>query len=171
MAELGTENLGLIHPHETVGVFVNREPLERPRRGAFEVDAGDVIARAVAGAFELLVRREPVGDAAQMGADGVERDEPIFGRLKIDDPDVVGFVLLVNAGVSEFFELADAVEFFRFLQHLGAEEILEHGAVGCGDECDEEPADRDEDVKATPADAAGVGGAPRMRSAIDWGGA
>src|SRR5439155_26934647 len=49
--------------------------LERPRRRAFEVDAGRVEAGAVAGALELAVRLEPVRGAAEMGAGGRQREE------------------------------------------------------------------------------------------------
>src|SRR3954452_20391251 len=67
-------------------VDVDLGPLERTRRRTFEVDAGPVIAAAVARAFELVLRREPVRRASEMRADG---DEGVHALFRPDDPDAV----------------------------------------------------------------------------------
>src|SRR4051794_26319411 len=46
------------------------EALERPRRGTLEVDPRLVEAAAMAGALELVLRREPARRAAEVGALG-----------------------------------------------------------------------------------------------------
>src|SRR5581483_4735467 len=46
--------------------------LQRPGRGALEVDAGDLEAGAVAGAFEFLLRLQPVRRAAEVRAGGAQ---------------------------------------------------------------------------------------------------
>src|SRR4029079_4719537 len=74
-------------------------PLQRPRRRAFEVDAGLVVAAAVAGALELVLRREPVGGTPEVREHG---DERVHGLLGAHDPDAV---LLFPALV----DLADGV--------------------------------------------------------------
>src|SRR5262245_39190206 len=83
---------------EDLSVFrdADRGALERARRGPFEVHAADVIAAAVAGALELLLRRKPVGRAPEVGADG---DEGVHLPLVAHDPDPVLLLpSLVDAG-------------------------------------------------------------------------
>src|SRR5436305_2691152 len=62
------ELLALVHDDLAVVADGQGPPLEGPGRRALEVDAGDVEARAVAGALELLGALQPVGRAAQMRA-------------------------------------------------------------------------------------------------------
>src|SRR5260221_9632157 len=49
------------------------DSLERPRRGPFEVDAVLGVARAVAGALELVLGAEPARRAAEVRADAEQR--------------------------------------------------------------------------------------------------
>src|SRR5437016_3417373 len=51
-------------------------PLQRARRGAFEVDAVLGVARAVAGTLELVLRAQPARGAAEVRADAQQRVEP-----------------------------------------------------------------------------------------------
>src|SRR5215470_6458412 len=66
--------------------------LQRPGGGALEVDAGDVEARAVAGALELLLALQPVGRAAQVRAG---RAQGVDDAVVADDP---GVLVLVAVG-------------------------------------------------------------------------
>src|SRR5258706_14999591 len=74
-AKFPAEHFALIDDDEAVGVFGGGKPFERARGVAFEVHAGDVIPRTEARAFELSIAFEPVGNAAQEGADDVQGDE------------------------------------------------------------------------------------------------
>src|SRR5205823_14935609 len=114
----------------------DRAKLQRPRRRTFEVHAADVIARAVARTFELLLAGEPVGDAAEVRAAGAERDEFLFRRREVNEPEGVRrrLVLLVHSAGGKIVRLADAVNFLRLLQDFRAEEILEHRAERQADE-------------------------------------
>src|SRR4030095_14504781 len=61
-------------------------PLERARGRALEIDPRDVVARAVARAFELVLRGQPVRRAAQVHAHGHQG----IDRIGVpDDPDPV----------------------------------------------------------------------------------
>ena len=110
-------NFALVHPYVAIGIFQNRITLQRARRWAFEVDAGDVIAGAVAGAFEFLVALQPVGDATEVGAGRAQRDEFVFGWGEVDHPNAVGFVLFVDAGHGEVRHRADS-ELLLSLIHI-----------------------------------------------------
>src|SRR5207249_5096369 len=62
LASLVMELLRLVDDDLAVGdVDEDLGALERARGRTFEVDAGLVVAAAVAGALELVLRREPVG--------------------------------------------------------------------------------------------------------------
>ena len=65
------------------------EPLERPGRRALEVDPGDIEPAAVARALELLLAGQPVGRAAQVGADRLERVDDVLAVVlgRADDPE------------------------------------------------------------------------------------
>src|SRR6476660_1891746 len=70
LAELPLELLPLVDDDAAVvGADEDLGPLERPRGGALEVDAQLVVAAAVAGALELVLRRQPGRRTAQVGAD------------------------------------------------------------------------------------------------------
>src|SRR5438105_2265664 len=71
LPELFLEFLALVHD-ELAGLKADGPALQRPRGGALEVDARDVEAAAVAGAFKLLLLLQPVGRAAEVGAGGAE---------------------------------------------------------------------------------------------------
>ncbi len=65
----------------------DRVALQRPRGRAFEVDAVLVKPAAVAGAFEFLLRFEPVRRAAQVRADALEREDLLLAVVfGVDDP-------------------------------------------------------------------------------------
>src|ERR1017187_6701604 len=73
----------LIDHQLSVVANINLESIHRARRRPFEVESGDVIARAVARTFELLLGLQPSRRASQMGAFGEDRVET---RLGADDP-------------------------------------------------------------------------------------
>ena len=133
----------------------------------------DVVPRAVTRALELLIARQPVGDAAEVRADGAERDEAVLARLKVDDPEPFAAgrrVLERLVDESRRGEIArmrpTRQTLLRLLQHLRPEEVLEHRAERRGDGGDRAPADDQREVETRrrvlgrPADAG-----PRMRSA------
>src|SRR5688500_13366678 len=91
LAALLLELLALVHDELPVVADVEAPALQRPRRGAFEVDPGDVEAGAVAGALELLGALQPVRRAAQVRAGGAEG---VDAPLVADDPDVLVLELL-----------------------------------------------------------------------------
>src|SRR5574337_524892 len=62
------------------------DPLQRPRSRTLEVDPGLAETAAVAGAFKLVLRIQPVRGTAEMRADRKERVKSI--RL-VDDPDAL----------------------------------------------------------------------------------
>src|SRR5688572_6612516 len=109
------------------------EALQGPGGGAFEVDAVDVVPRAVAGALELLVAGQPARHAAQVGADYGEGDQLVVARREVDDPETRAAVGRAHPGfvhrqrLHELLEAADPPLLARLLEHLGAEEVLEHG--------------------------------------------
>src|SRR4051812_23420882 len=74
LPEFRAVHLALVDDDEAVGVDRDGEALERAGRGALEVDAVHVVAGPVARALELVLARQPVGDAAQVRADGVDGD-------------------------------------------------------------------------------------------------
>src|SRR5262249_55619362 len=78
LLELLLELLALVDDDLPVVGQRDLEPFERPRRGAFEVHARDVEPAAVAGALELLLAREPVRRATQVGADRLERIDDVL---------------------------------------------------------------------------------------------
>src|SRR5581483_4577905 len=61
---------GLVHDKLAVVTERDLETVHRARRRSFEIKPADVIARAMAGALELLFRFEPSRSASQMGAFG-----------------------------------------------------------------------------------------------------
>src|SRR4051794_35650094 len=94
------ELLRLIDDELAVGrIDVDLGPLERTGGRALEVDARAVVAAAVAGALELVLRREPVRRTPEVGTHGDERVHDLLGA---HDPDAV---LLFPALV----DLADGV--------------------------------------------------------------
>src|SRR5687767_15112931 len=68
------------------GVDEDLGAFERARRRTFEVDPGAVVAAAVTRAFELVLRREPVGLAAEVCAGS---DQGVEHLLVADHPDAV----------------------------------------------------------------------------------
>src|SRR5437867_11670688 len=81
----GLEDTTLVDQDLPILADADGRSLERARGRALEVDPGHVIAAAVARAFELLFRGEPVRRAAEVRAD---RDEGIHDPLVgiADDP-------------------------------------------------------------------------------------
>src|SRR5262245_48183081 len=75
IAFLFQEQLALVDFQLTVVREVNGVTLERPGRGALEVDPVFIKSAAMAGAFELLLRFQPVGRAAKVRADALEGDD------------------------------------------------------------------------------------------------
>src|SRR5271157_3116797 len=73
----------LVHDELPVVADVDLEPVHRPRRWAFKVESADVVARAVAGALELLLGLEPSRRASEVRALGEDRVEASLGA---DDP-------------------------------------------------------------------------------------
>src|SRR3954463_14768852 len=130
LAQFLTERFALVDHEVAVGVLGDRVALQRARRWALEVDAGDVVPRAVTRALELLLALEPRGDAAEVRAGRAQRDQLFLRRREVHQPDADRLELLVYAGVRVLVGLADADLLFRFLERLGAEEILEHRAEG-----------------------------------------
>src|SRR5208283_3254641 len=66
---------GFVHHQLAVVADGDLEAIHRTRRGTFEVQAADIVARAMARALELLLRLEPSRSASEMSAfreDGVE---------------------------------------------------------------------------------------------------
>src|SRR3954468_6984548 len=80
-AEFGSEDLAHIDDDIPVGVFADGEAFQRPRGWAFEVDAGDVIARAVTRTFEFRFGAEPIRNAAEVRARRREGHQLFFGWL------------------------------------------------------------------------------------------
>ena len=78
LTQLLLELLALVDHDLAVVGERDLEPLQGPRRGALEVDPGDVEAAAVARAFEFLLGGQPVGRAAQVRADRLERVDDIL---------------------------------------------------------------------------------------------
>src|SRR5207249_4222605 len=72
LAELALELARLVDDDLAVLGLADGVALQRPRRRALEVDAGDLEAGAVAGALELLLAVQPVGGAAQVRAGGAQ---------------------------------------------------------------------------------------------------
>src|SRR5262245_31042715 len=68
------------------------QALEGPRRGTLEVDPGLVEAAAVAGALELVLGGEPARRAAEVGALGEQRVDPL---VVADDPYALVFLELL----------------------------------------------------------------------------
>src|SRR5436190_11503535 len=84
------ELLRLVDDQLAVGrIDVDLGALQRAGGRPLEVHAGAVVAAAVAGALEFVLRRQPVRRAAEVGADGDDRVHDLFGP---HDPDAV-FVL------------------------------------------------------------------------------
>src|SRR5215203_3803792 len=71
------DDLAVVRADEDAGA------LERPGRRPLEVDAAPVVAAAMARALELVLRVEPGRRAAQVRADGDQREDP---PLLVDDP-------------------------------------------------------------------------------------
>src|SRR5947209_13160382 len=98
------EAAALVHDDLAVVADADGPALEGARGGAFEVDAADVVAAAVAGALELLLALQPVGRAAEVGAG---RAEGVDDAVLADDPGVrvleaVGdFAVLVAVGKAD----------------------------------------------------------------------
>src|SRR5439155_11164240 len=115
---------------------------ERSRGRAFEVDAGDLEAAAVAGAFELLLALQPVRRATEVRAGGAESvDEAVVAH----DPGVLVLVALDDFTVLVLVLEADLELARRLGQNVGeqeansAEDHAEHRRRE-GDPGDGEPA-------------------------------
>src|SRR5208282_5503039 len=73
----------LIDHQLSVVANVDLESIHRARRRPFEVESTDVVARAVARTFELLLGLQPSRGASQMGAFG---EDGVETRLGANDP-------------------------------------------------------------------------------------
>jgi len=74
------------------------DPLERPRRRTFEVDAVDIEPGAVTGALELLLPLQPTRRAAEVRADRGERvnQVPAVVGVGVNDPNAAGRLELLR---------------------------------------------------------------------------
>src|SRR5260221_491738 len=75
---------GLIDDQLSVVTDVNLEAIHRARRGAFEIEAADVIAGAVARALEFFFGLEPSRGASEVRA---FREDRVEAGLGADNPD------------------------------------------------------------------------------------
>src|SRR5438309_10323478 len=127
------------------------EPLERPGRRPLEVDAGLVEAATVARALELVLGGEPARRAAQVGALGEERVEPLLGA---DDPDALVLLELLAHLADRVVARQPRLEGRRRL-----EEDAREGGAQRGQERDERegpedaPAEAAEDIGPRPETA------------------
>ncbi len=96
--------LRLIDDDLAIVADVDGPAFEGTRGGAFEIDAADVKAAAVAGAFEFAFAFEPVWSAAEMGASGAQRVKLAFIA---DKPDLFRLVFLVDLAFFEVVGEAD----------------------------------------------------------------
>src|SRR5207302_1346950 len=90
--------------------------LERARRWALEIDAGDLEAAAVARALEFFFALQPVGCAAEMGAGGAQgvNDALVAHHPKVlilESVDDLAFFVLVRK--------ADLDSHWRLGQYIG----------------------------------------------------
>src|SRR5437588_898432 len=85
LPHLFLELLALVHDDLAVFIEADAPAFERPGGGAFEVDAGDLEAAAMAWAFELLGLGEPVRSTAQVRAG---RAQGVEDAAMPYDPDV-----------------------------------------------------------------------------------
>src|SRR5262249_34418622 len=122
LPEFLLELLALVNDELAVVAEADGPALERARGGAFEVDAGDVEAGAVARALELGGRFEPVGRAAQVRAGGAQR---VDLALVTDDPEVLVLEAIHDLAVFEALGRAD----LDLAGRLG-EDVGEHEAEG-----------------------------------------
>src|SRR5438093_7966634 len=96
LPQLALEMPALVHEDLPVLGQHDARPLERSRRRAFEIDAGDAEAAAVTGALEFVLRRQIVRRAAQVRAGHAQRIEAagvlldVLGRPY--EPDAVFFL-------------------------------------------------------------------------------
>src|SRR5262249_10697838 len=86
VAALVLELLALVDDDLAVLADADGPALQRPRRGALEVDAAHLEAGAVAGALELLLALQPVRRAAEVRAGGAQRVDDAAGA---HDPEVL----------------------------------------------------------------------------------
>src|SRR5207247_7752736 len=59
------------------GIEFNFRPIHWTRRRPFEVDPFDIVAATMAGTFELVLARIPIGGASQVSATRVDYKQPL----------------------------------------------------------------------------------------------
>src|SRR2546423_6236604 len=124
----------------------NLRALERARRRSFEVDSRLVIAAAMAGTLELVLRRQPVRRASEVRAD---RDQRVHDLLSPHDPDSK-FVL------PALIDLADRVVrdktglelLHRLEEHVREHESPEDAGQAAEGSGQQEPGGSDDNGKA-----------------------
>ncbi len=114
----------------------------------------------MARALELVLRLQPVGRAAQVGADGDQGEELV---LLVDDPDAVRFLeALVHDSGREVVGRSHLEAGGRLEEDVGEHEAAEggHAAADGGGEAD--PGDRRPGEEAAAADLGAGGGGGRL---------
>ena len=111
-----------IHQNLTVGRNLNLGPVHGTRRRPFKVDAFAVVSAAVARTFELVLRRLPVGRAAQVSAARVDHENAV-GRAV--HPDAIFLLKLCVDSQAEVRGIADLERSSRLEQCARQEEAEE----------------------------------------------
>src|SRR5581483_883647 len=73
-----------IHQDLTIGRDIHVRSVHRPRRRPFEVDSFTVVTTAVTRTLEFVLRRLPVGRAAQVGAARINHEQPVWCAIHPD---------------------------------------------------------------------------------------
>src|SRR5438105_3367951 len=127
-------------------------PLQGARCGTLEVDAILRVPRPVAGAFELVLGREPTGRAAEMGADGEQRIDRV---LRADDPDALSLHPFLGDLPHRVFPRTSRLERSGRLEKNARKQQSESCASGRGEAREHgSPADERGQIPAGPDEVA-----------------
>src|SRR5471032_355779 len=146
---------GLIDDELAVVAERDLNSLERPRRRSFEVDSVFGVARAVAGALELVLGAKPARRAAEMGADAEQRIE---AAVRAHDPDALALHPLFADVADGVFGRIARLEAGGRLEEDAREEQANDGATGdakAGENCT--PAGQRSEVTPRPDEVTAFG--------------